>query len=221
MKYMSLDLKDGVYSLNFGSEENKANTLTEEVMDEFIAAFDEIEASKEATALVITSSNPKFWCAGLDLNWLKTKPDNFLQDDLGPKIDEFLRRLALLNCPTIGCLTGHAYGGGALAAMACDFRFMNEEEGKLCFPEIMVKIPFTPLMQNLINLALPPQTMKWMTLTASALDAQEALKSNAIDKAFAPGEILEQSLEFARDLTEKDRRTYSIIKRQQKEILAQ
>ena len=52
----------------------------------------------------------------------------------------------------------HAYAGGALIASACDFRTMRADRGRFCFPEVDIKIPFTPIMTEIVRL-LPNPTI--------------------------------------------------------------
>ena len=45
------------------------------------------------------------------------------------------------------CISGdNAYGGGALIASACDFRTMRADRGRICFPEIDLKLGLSPAM---------------------------------------------------------------------------
>jgi enoyl-CoA hydratase/carnithine racemase len=66
-----------VLTLTNGAE---SNTLTEDVVGEYHDLLDELEASKENCALVVTSSDPKFWSNGINLNWLLKQPPRLFSE---------------------------------------------------------------------------------------------------------------------------------------------
>jgi hypothetical protein len=151
MATMRLEKQENVYLLTLNHGE-RANTMTDAVLDEYHAALDEVEASQGNTALVITSEDPKFFSNGIDLEYIKSKGMEYLFSHFGARLDQLLMRVALINFPTIACVTGHAYGGGALLASACDFRTMRADRGFFCFPEVDIKLAFTPAMLASVNL---------------------------------------------------------------------
>lgn len=212
-----LSHSNGRYTLTFSF--GKANAITDEVINQINEALDTIEQDKAPTALVLTSDNPKFWCAGLDLNWLKDKADDFLPQ-FGPQLDALLKRLALLNCPTIACINGHAFGMGALMACAADFRIMAQGEAKFCFPEVDVKIPFTPTMYDLIRLTLAPHVQRELVFTGKPIQAEEALAKHVVDLVVAPDTALQTAMGYAAKLAEKDRKTYTLLKQEMRKQLA-
>ena len=56
----------------------RAEDLTARISSRGEAAIDELEAAAGNAALVLTSSDPKFWCNGINLEWLQTQtPDCF------------------------------------------------------------------------------------------------------------------------------------------------
>ncbi len=117
MSTMRLEKQENVYLLTLTNSE-RANTLTDAVLDEYHAALDEVEAGKDNAALVIASADPKFFSNGIDLEYIQSKGMQYLFDTFGARLDQLLLRVALLNLPTVACVTGHAYGGGALLASA-------------------------------------------------------------------------------------------------------
>ena len=120
MSYMQLSREGAVWNLSLTNGENRLN---DDMLAEFQAALDTIEHTEGKGALVITSTDPKFWSNGIDLNFVQEKGGMpYLVSEFAPRLDRLLLRLARFPLPTIACLNGHAYAGGALIASACDFR---------------------------------------------------------------------------------------------------
>ena len=218
MATMRLEKQENVYLLTLTNGE-RANTLTDAVLDEYHAALDEVEASQGNTALVITSEDPKFFSNGIDLEYIKSKGMEYLFSHFGARLDQLLMRVALINFPTIACVTGHAYGGGALLASACDFRTMRADRGFFCFPEVDIKLAFTPAMLASVNLLRNEQLRFEMAMTGRPVGGEEAAKRGIVDAAFSAEDLLPKTLAMAAQLATKDRRTYAQIKRDMRQHL--
>ena len=88
------------------------------------SSIKEIEANPKIQSLILASSNPKIFSAGLDIQEL-VEPDhkrlarfwNSLQQIF---IDLYGSRLA-----TVAAIQGHAPAAGCFLAMACDYRIMS------------------------------------------------------------------------------------------------
>jgi enoyl-CoA hydratase/carnithine racemase len=189
-----------------------ANTLTEEVVGEYHDILDELEASAENSALILTSSDPKFWCNGINLDWLLKQPQDYF-----PKfvelLDELFLRLSLLPMPTIGCLTGHIYAGGAILATTLDFRLMREDRGFFCFPEVDIKILFSPIMYDILRLLPDHYALNELVLTGKRVGGREALAMKIVSAVYPEETLYDKAMELAIELAKKDRRTYAHIKR--------
>ncbi|MBB5017199.1 enoyl-CoA hydratase/carnithine racemase [Chitinivorax tropicus] len=211
MSTMKLDKQDSTYVLTL-TNGVRANTLTDDVLDEFHAALDQIEADQGNAALVLASDDPKFFSNGIDLDYIQSKGMDYLFTRFVPRLDQLLLRVALLNLPTIACLTGHAYAGGALLAAAFDFRTMRADRGFLCFPEVDLKLGLSPVMTEIIKLLPNEQARLELVLTGRPMGGEEAAKRGIVDVAFSVDDLVPQTLEMAAKLAKKDRRTYAQIK---------
>ena len=209
MPAISLKKESNVFILTLDDMEND-NTFKPDVFDEYDAVFDEIEGSKENAALLITSSSPKTWCNGINLNWLMANSSEM--DPFVARMERFLLRAALLNLPTLACMVGNTYAGGAIFAAAMDFRFMRADRGRFCFSEVDVKLPFTPIMMEVIKLLPNRQALNELALTGVRVGGEECLEKQIVDRIFSEDALFEQSLEYATFLAEKDRNAYCTIK---------
>jgi len=211
MKHLSVKKEDSVFIVTMTGS-TPANTFTEEVLREHMAVCDEIENSMESGAVILTSNDPKFWTNGINLEWLIAQGGDYI-----PKfkdiIDDMLLRWATLPLPTFAALNGHAFGGGAILACAFDFRFMRQDRGFFCFPEIDVNIPFTDAMHEIID-CLPNKQALWeLALTGKRIGGEEAKQKGVVSDCFSEAELFPKVLEFAKILGSKNRATYASIKK--------
>ena len=119
---------------------------------------------------------------------------------------------SLLNAPTIACLNGNAYAGGAILAAATDYRVMRNDRGRFCFPEVNIKIPFSPVTRDIVNLLPNQKAIKDMVLTGVAYTGIECLEHDLVRSIHPVDELQDAALELALQLAQKDRFTYCHIR---------
>ena len=124
---------DTVTVLNLGDDENR---FSPDWLDRVDAALDEIEAG-EPTALV-TVANGKFYSNGLDLQWLSANGEK--AQWYVDRVHGLFARVLTLPVPTIAAINGHAFGAGAMLALAHDFRVMRTDRGFFCLPEVDIRL---------------------------------------------------------------------------------
>ena len=212
MSTMNLNLKDGIHILTLTNAANgNDNTFTTEVMQEYMAAFDTVESYQGNSALIITCEDEKTFSTGINLAWLgQQSPQE--QGEFMQAFHSMLCRFALLNIPTIACINGNAYAGGAILAAGADFRLMREDRGRFCFPEINIPLPFTPVTRSLVNLLPNKQALKNMLLTGIAYTGIEAEALNIVDSIHPLDELQISAFKLAKMLATKDRTIYTSIR---------
>ncbi|HEX4870550.1 MAG TPA: enoyl-CoA hydratase/isomerase family protein [Moraxellaceae bacterium] len=211
MAFMKLEKRGAVYVLTLTNGE-RDNTFNPDVLAEYHQMLDRIEDHPDNAALLITSDHPKTFCNGIDLPWLLTQtPEGF--QAFVESLENLLLRVAVLNLPVIAAINGNCYAGGAILASACDFRFMREDKGRFCFSEVNIKIPFTPVMVDIIRLLPDAQALRDLALTGKAVGGIEAMKMKVADRIHPEATLLSEALAFAEAMAEKHRATYTTIKR--------
>jgi|LSQX01.1.fsa_nt_gb enoyl-CoA hydratase/carnithine racemase len=212
--------KDGTVAImTMNNGENRHNPEWAEAM---LAVYDEIIADQEIKALVLTSSDPKYFCLGVDIDWMMKA----LQAEDFFAISKWLYRngdvfaaMIMAPFPTIAAINGHAFGNGLMLAGACDFRFMRADKGFLCFPEIDLGIQLAPSMLEWMKRIMPYHLFQRMLLTGDKVGAVELEKYNVIMKACEDAEkTLEEAVAFARTfnksrtaMAEMKKRTYKHV----------
>lgn len=174
---------------------------------EMNTVLDQVLADEKFTAMLLTSTDPKFFSNGVDVEWLGQK---FTEQDFKAikafmyGMNSVFKKLLVMPLPVIATIGGHAFGNGAIIACACDFRFMKSDRGYFCFPEVDVSIPFLPGMTAFIQKAIPQYKLNRMKLTGERLGAQELAEHHIIEKACADAdELMTEALAFATTFQKK------------------
>jgi len=207
---MTLELKDNVHVLTLTNTEQE-NMFTQDVLNEYLTAFDEVESYQGNTALMITCEHEKTFCNGINLQWGLSQSEAIAKTFI-KTLETVLYRLAMLNAPSVCCINGNAYAGGAILAAAADYRIMREDKGRFCFPEINLKIPFTPMMYDIINLLPNKHILQDMALRGKALTGVECKAADVVHELLPQHELQNKTLSYTKELAELDRVTYTTIK---------
>ncbi len=210
MKQISLSRQGPVWILRLSTNES-AGGLDDDDLVALDAALDTVEAGSDNAALIVHGENPHTWCNGIDLPWLMTQ-DEVAHRRFISHLEELLLRLSLCNLATIACLHGDCYAAGALLAFACDFRLMREDRARLCLSQVKLKMPYTPAMLAVLHQAAPAQAIWGMALTAHACLGAEALRLQLVDRIHPADRLFHHCLEFAEQMAQRHRATYSEIK---------
>jgi enoyl-CoA hydratase/carnithine racemase len=97
---------------------------------------------------------------------------------------------------------------------------MREDRGWICFPEVDIKIPFTPIMHEIVDLLPNKRALRDLLLTGKRIGGTEAAQLGIVDSAYPQETLFEKAMEIARAMSQKDRSTYGAIKRGMRSKLA-
>jgi enoyl-CoA hydratase/carnithine racemase len=191
--------------------------------NEMMTILDEILADKTVTALVLTSSDEKNFCQGVDVQWLMERfaaKDMQSIKDFMYRMNDVFRTLLLYPMPVIAAINGHAFGNGAILSCACDFRFMRSDRGFFCFPEVDLGIPFLPGMIAWVRKAIPQHAFHEWKYSGRRVTAAELEKNHVIQKACAnQEELMKETLAFAKTFVKKRGIFGEMKKRMHKQIV--
>jgi enoyl-CoA hydratase len=182
----------GVLTLD---DPERRNALSQVMVDEIVAAVDELEADADIGALVVTGAPPAF-CSGADvtaLTQLSAEGEN--PHDVRDIYAGFLR---ILECPmpTIAAVNGPAVGAGFNLALACDVRIAGTSAR---FDARFLRIGIHPGGGHtwLLDRAVGPQAAAAMNLFGERLDGERAAATGLAWECVADGELLERAVTLA------------------------
>jgi enoyl-CoA hydratase/carnithine racemase len=202
---ISLSYDEKIAILDLGDDENRFSPT---FLDEIDSHLDEVVGAG-AHGLVTTGAG-KFYSNGLDLDWLGAHGDR-AQWYVG-RVQSMLARVLTLPVPTAAAVVGHAFGAGAMLALAHDFRVMRADRGYFCFPEADIRIPFTPGMAALIQAKLTPQAAIASMTTGRRFGGDDAARLGLVDSVAAEGAVTTAAVGILRPLEGKDPGTLGAIK---------
>ncbi|WP_427004901.1 enoyl-CoA hydratase-related protein [Pseudarthrobacter sp. H2] len=185
-----LDTIGAAAILNLGEGENRFSL---DWMEEVNELPDQVLTGPPA-ALVTTGSG-KFYSNGLDV--AESERPVQLQADYVHHVHRLYRRFLTLPMPTVAAINGHAFGGGALLAMAHDYRVMREDRGFFCFPEVHIGIPFTPGMAALVQCKLDPAAARDAMLTGRRTGGADSVRAGVVDAAVGAEELIGHAVSLA------------------------
>jgi len=110
------------------------NALGETFLEDFQSVLKLLNDANEARAVLLASACPGFFSAGDDVSTLPEITDDIIA--LLSRAHVLLNDLESLPLPVVAAINGHALGGGLELALACDFRFMAADSGRVGLPEI-------------------------------------------------------------------------------------
>ena len=208
MNEFDLTSNGDVWTLTMGGGENQISSYA---ISEWNRSLDRVEQNGSGQVLVVTGAD-KYWSTGLDLDEYSHQSHLEKQAFLA-RVDALLVRILTAPFVTIAAINGHAYAGGALLALAFDFRIMRADHGFFCLPSVDVEIPFTHGMAVLISDKVPQPAAQDLVVSGRQVGGAEAQRLGIVNEAVAADRVLARSQEFGATLTGKDAKTLGTIKR--------
>lgn len=213
MSVVKWEKDDLLAIIHMTNGENRHNLVFTEEMN---VVMEEIEADRDIRGAVLTSSDPKYWSNGVDVDWMTGRlgdqdyqsVKNFLYD-----VNEVFKKFLTCPFPVIAAINGHVAANGLVLACACDFRFMRADRGFCLFPEVDLGIPFLPGMIEITKKGIPLYLFEELKYTGKRITARE-MKEHHIVLETPDGReaVLERALEFARSFN-KERAIFGEMKR--------
>jgi len=176
-----LEVKEGVAYVTL--DDPPANTYTHEMMRQLDDAILKARFDKDVYVIVLKGEGDKFFCAGANINMLKSS-DPYFKYYFCLHANETLNRLEQTPKLVIAALDGHTVGGGLEIAMAADILIARKGSGKLGLPEINLGVlPGTGGTQRLARRVGKSISIDLM-VTGRLIDFEEAQRLGVVNYIF-------------------------------------
>jgi len=175
---VNTSVKNGVMTIELSFD--PGNCYTHEMMRQLDEAILRARFDNDVQAIVLRGAGDKFFCAGADINMLKTADPTF-KYYFCLHANETLNRLEHTPKIVIAALNGHTVGGGLEIAMAADIRIARKGAGKVGLPEVNLGVlPGTGGTQRLSRLVNKSKAIELM-VTADVFAFEKALDLGIIN----------------------------------------
>jgi enoyl-CoA hydratase/carnithine racemase len=189
-----------------------ANTYTYEMMRDLDDAILQARFDENVHVMVLRGAGEKFFCAGANINMLKTVNPTF-KYYFCLHANETLNRLEHTPKLVIAALNGHTVGGGLEIAMAADIRIARRGAGKCGLPEVTLGVlPGTGGTQRLARLINKATAIEIMT-TGETFDFERAKELGLVNQvwdATSNDEFIEKIQKYAESFCPPNRASKAV-----------
>ena len=153
--------------------------------------------SPDVYVIVVKGEGDKFFCAGANINMLKSS-DPYFKYYFCLHANETLTRLEQTPKLVIAALEGHTVGGGLEIAMAADILIARKGSGKVGLPEVTLGVlPGTGGTQRLARSLGKAKAIQLMC-EGTTFDFEEAQRIGIVNHIFDGDDFAGQVHEYAR-----------------------
>ncbi len=203
MPYATLryDVSDaGVATIALDQPETR-NALSDELLDELIAALEASRDDPLARCVVLTSTHERIFSAGANLAGFAADVPLAHKHFGTERFPRLFRLIGELGKPTICAANGHVLAGALGIALACDL-ILARDGARFGTPEINVGV-FPFMIMALIYRNVPRKKTNELLLLGEQIPAAEAERIGIVNKVFPPEEFEAGVREWAEKLAGK------------------
>ena len=187
-----------------------ANAMSPELLADGRAVLHELTAA-EPDAVVLTG-RPGYFSAGVDLKLAPTL-DRDGQREMVDGINQTFLDWYGFPRPVVCAVNGHAIAGGLILALTGDQR-IGAGDGKLGLTELRGGIGYPLAAMGIVRAELSAPAARTLALASDLVDMRHGLDLGVLDELVEPDNLLDRSLEVARELGALPRSAYPRVKDQ-------
>jgi enoyl-CoA hydratase/carnithine racemase len=211
---------DGPLAVATFNRPEARNALTWAMYDGLLAACERVDADADLRVLILRGAGGRAFAAGTDIAQFQSfrgAEDGVAYER---RLDAVMDRIERVTRPTIAAIEGHAVGGGAAIALACDLRYAT--------PKSRIGVPIARTLGNCLSMAncarladlVGPSRATELLLRARLVDAEEARQIGLVNEVVAAGSLAARVEEVARELASHAPITLRVTKEQIRRLQA-
>ncbi len=179
MSTLIVKQEDGILSISLNRPEIH-NAFNPDMILELTRLFSDQSFSVKNRAVILRGEGPSF-CAGADLNWMKSMMKYNFEENLSDAQGLYTMFEVMKNCPipVIGHVHGNVFGGGLGLVAICDI-VVAEKNTKFCFSE--ARLGLVPsVISPFVKRKMSPQFLRETFLTAEVFSADDAKEAGLVN----------------------------------------
>lgn len=188
-------------------DDGKVNAIGPAFIDQFTKAWG--EATGEGRAIVL-AGNAKAFSAGLDLKTLPSleRPEMVA---FARGFNSMFRDVLSYQRPVVAAVDGPAMAGGAILALASDFRLVGPH-AKIGVTEVPVGIPFPSAVATMVRARLPVPEHSPALLRGAIRAGEDCVRTGWAHELVASDRLVPAALALAAELAEHYPPAYAAAK---------
>ena len=188
----------------------KVNAFNEKMIEQIRSGFENLSTNAAVKAIIITGRG-KFFSFGFDIPELLGYPkESFIR--YLTKFTDLYTYLFTYPKPIIAALNGHTIAGGAMLALACDFRIMVTGKAKISLNEITFGSSVFVGSVEMLRYCAGSKNAQTILYSGAMYGANEARELGMIDQVSSDETLLSEAKAIAIDFNQKDYVAFKIIK---------
>lgn len=197
---VDLHQEQGIAWVSFNRPESR-NAMTWSMYNKLYDLCLQLDEDNDVRVIVFQGCGGESFVAGTDIKQFAAFENDTDSINYERRIDTIISAIERLRKPTIALIEGFCVGGGAVIALACDFRY--------CTPSMKFGIPIANTLGNCLSVSnvsrlidiIGPSRTKALLMTARMTLADEALQIGLVNDVVEAEEInqkvTQQALAFA------------------------
>src|ERR1035441_8803263 len=154
-------------------------------------------ADDSVRGLVLASGRPRFFSGGFDIREVFTYDRDGMAAFFGRFIDLY-ESLYGFPKPVVAALSGHTFAGGAILAIACDFRIMAEGDFGFALNEINLGLALSPTIRRMLADAVGVARVREVLLFGEPLTPARALEIGLVRELAPAEQVRDRAIACAR-----------------------
>ncbi|XP_038064691.1 uncharacterized protein LOC119735071 [Patiria miniata] len=172
----------------------KANSLCRDFMRELIITLEKLENNQSYRGAILTSAQPGIFSAGLDINELYQKSDDYTRTFFDT-VHELVLRLYGTDLAMVAAINGHAPAGGCMLACFCDYRIMSQGDFIIGLNETMLGVVAPYWLQEMLANLCGKRQAEMDVQKGTLHTPEEALKLGMVDEVVPPEDVFNKARE--------------------------
>lgn len=190
----------------------KANALNRAMIGELAHTIAEAEADAAIRGVVLASDRPRFFSSGFDV----VEVFGYEREEMRGFFEQFgglCEAIMRLPKPVVAAVSGHAFAGGAILALASDVRVFADGEFGFALNEINLGLGLTPGIVRMAIHAVGVQAARELILGGQTYAPSRSLETGLAAEVVPVDQVRDRAIARARDLAAKPAGAFGMMKR--------